>query len=127
MNQYIHIGAEVAAITALTICFEKKLKHLESRVETLEKQMSNTNGPRITLFEPTPQVSDKNFPTDFFMSFFPTFTSWEDKNTSSVSIEELQVEENPAKVDDPEEIKKIFLKHLSFLADSEAEMPDKIE
>jgi hypothetical protein len=119
MNQYIHIGAEVAAITALTIRFHKQIQKLEKRIEVLEKNFVSV--PRVSLFEPTTPPAEKNHQqTDFFMSFFPMFSAERasDEKPSSVFIEELVTEDQ-----DPDEIKNIFLKHLAFLADPSAYAP----
>lgn len=121
MNQYIHIGAEVAAITALTIRFQKQLAQLEQRIELLEsslkQQPKKIRGPKVAIFDADPIKK----PPDFFMSFFPLFgeTLPEQSHTNTVSIEEILEEPKP------ENVKDIFLKHLAFLADPNSLSPDE--
>ena len=139
MNQYIHIGAEVAAIAALTIRFQKQLGKLEQRIELLEKKIGQAKivpaekcrGPSVSIFEPEPKQSPAAQPPDFFMSFFPLFSK---ETPSAVSIHELEDEDDDENARDggddenarddepsrPEDVKAMFLKHLGFLADPDS-------
>jgi hypothetical protein len=115
MNQYIHIGAEVATITALTITFNKKLKQLENRIEALEKNQTSRQ-PSVQIFEARPQTVD---PGEFIMSFFPMFSNVSnEQEMSSATIEEIEDVEL-----DEQKLKTVFIKHLAFLADQDAEIP----
>jgi len=125
MNQYIHIGAEVAAITALTIRFQRQLGKLEQRIELLENKLGRARnasperrGPSVSIFETKPKPAS----TDFFMSFFPVFSKEGAPTPSTVSIHELE-DDDAAETDAeprPEDVKATFLKHLAFLADPES-------
>jgi len=116
MNQYIHIGAEVAAITALTIRFQKELTALKERIAALEADRKPGRGPKV-LFAHEPAKT----PNDFFMSFFPMFTPAA-AVSNTVSIEEIVESEQDPK--EQKQIKDTFLKHLAFLADPDAQAPD---
>ena len=113
MNQYIHIGAEVAAIATLSIKFSNRLKKLEERISALE-EMNRQKQPKVEIFET--QSSQKD-PMEFLMGFFPIFAN---QNQSNVTIEEIQ-EEIPTQEISKDQLKSVFIKHLAFLADDEEE------
>jgi hypothetical protein len=117
MNQYIHIGVEIAAISAITMKFNKKITELETRIEALENKKTLTaRQPSVQIFE-TPQT--KPDATEFIMSFFPFFNrdvEIFDSDLPPATIEEI--DEN-----DEKKLKSVFIKHLKFLADQDAEIP----